>query len=574
MTAWFQAYEHLIANTCVYAIAAMALYFTLRAGVFNLSTAGVMAIGAYGTGVLMVKHGWSIAPALVGGTCIGTVGGAVVALPVIRLRGHFLAIATLAFAAVVEILATTEGGLTGGPAGLVGITANISVWVLLVLVAIVVYVAFAVRRRRVGRAWDAVRVDEAAAAAAGVDVVRYKLLAFLMSTVLAALAGGLFALVNFVLVPNLFGFSLLTNVLVYTLLGGIGNPLGPVAGTAIVATMPTWLSAAGPYLDIVTGALLIIVVTYAPGGLVQLGSLVGRLAGGGRRRRPMTSAPAPSPVVQAAASSARVAASAPRQTDACLRIRDLAKHYGGVRSVDGVSFEVRAGETVALIGPNGAGKTTLLNCISGLVRPTRGTIELDGARIERWPAHAVAVRARIRRTFQTPRVLPGMTVTENVLLGLHADISGGVVAAATRWPGSRASERRAAEHVRRALEEVGLGGMGETVASDLAYGLQRRVELARALVAEPAILLLDEPVAGLSQTEADELRDILRDVARTSGCAVVFVDHNMPFVVGLAERIVVLHFGRLLATGTPAEIQANAEVVEAYLGDAATAVAP
>ncbi|MDX6714655.1 MAG: branched-chain amino acid transport system ATP-binding protein livM [Baekduia sp.] len=588
LNSWYLTYEHLIANTVIYSIASLALYFSFRCGVFNLSTAGVMSLGAYGTGILIVKSGWPTPVALLAGTVIGTVGGALVALPVIRLRGHFLAIATLGFAAVIQELAGSFTGLTGGSAGLLGITGTVGMPALLILLAIAVYAAFALRRHRVGRAWDAIRVDESAAAAAGVPVMQLKLLAFVVSTVLAALAGGLFAVANLVLVPQLFGFGLLTNLLVYTLLGGIANPLGPVAGASIISTMPSWLTAAGAYLDVVTGVLLILVVTYAPGGLVQLAGSTTRVVRGAagrlRRRAPAPPSLATAAPGNAAAPSAEVVvpkpSAPPRKLmdadveEAHLKIVDLAKHYGGVKSVDGVSLEIRPGETVALIGPNGAGKTTLLNCVSGLVRRTSGSVVVNGQRIDGWSPQRIAAEGRIRRTFQTPRVLPGMSVMANVLIGLHAEIAGGLGSALLRLPAGRRSEREARARAMTALEVVGLADVAGAIASDLPYGLQRRVELARALVANPSILLLDEPVAGLSTEEADALKEILRDVVRTTGCSVVFVDHNMPFVVDMADRIVVLNFGRLLTSGTAAEIQAHPQVIEAYLGGADHGVVP
>jgi branched-chain amino acid transport system ATP-binding protein len=252
--------------------------------------------------------------------------------------------------------------------------------------------------------------------------------------------------------------------------------------------------------------------------------------------------------------------------ESVLKIRGLTKNFGGLRSLDNVALSIHPGEVVALIGPNGAGKTTLINCITGLLPADAGTVSLGAERIERWPAHQISARAGIRRTFQSPRVLPGLTVRENVLLGEHDQIAGGLAAAVLRLPGPRRTEREAVERAQLAIEIVGLERLSEAIASDLPYGFQRRAEVARALVARPRVLLLDEPAAGLSEAEAADLKSLLLRLAAERVCSVLVVDHNMPFVMGMVHRVVVLSFGQVIAEGTPDEVQRDERVIEAYFG--------
>jgi branched-chain amino acid transport system permease protein len=280
---WFQIYEQSIATALINSVAALSLYFSLRAGLFNLSTVGFMALGAYTSGIIAIRFH---TPAIVGigaGIALSVAVGVVLAYPILRLKGHYLAIATLSFAAIVQALALNLDSLTNGPAGLIGIPASVEVWHLLLVLLAVLYAAWVLPDSRTGRAWDAMRTDEAAARSMGINVEHYRLLAFLVSTILAALAGGLWAHVNRVIVPMEFGFSQLTLVLVNTLLGGIGHPLGPVLGAIIVSTLPDWFEQLDRYRQGAIGLLLVVVVVYLPNGLIDIGGIARRAF---RRSRP------------------------------------------------------------------------------------------------------------------------------------------------------------------------------------------------------------------------------------------------------------------------------------------------
>jgi branched-chain amino acid transport system permease protein len=266
---WLIVYNHAIVTALINAVTALSIYFSLRAGIFNLSAIGFMAIGAYTAGIISTRFGLPSPVGIAAGVVLALGLGAILVYPVLKLRGHYLAIATLSFAAIVQAMAMNLDGLTNGPSGLLGVPATVRAWHVVIVLAVLLYIAWTLQRSRTGRAWDAIRTDVSAARAMGIDVEVYRLKAFLISTAVAALAGGLWAHVNRVVVPFEFGFIQLTMALVNTLLGGISTPFGPVLGALLVTTMPDWLAGFADYREIIIGALLVVVVVYLPNGLID-----------------------------------------------------------------------------------------------------------------------------------------------------------------------------------------------------------------------------------------------------------------------------------------------------------------
>jgi len=253
-----------------------------------------------------------------------------------------------------------------------------------------------------------------------------------------------------------------------------------------------------------------------------------------------------------------------------LEARGLSAAFGGLRALDGVDLRVFEGEIAALIGPNGAGKTTLFNCLTGLCRPSAGELHLVAAdgrrRLDGLAPHKITALG-IARTFQNIRLFPEMTALENVMVGRHARTRAGVLGALLRGAGTRAEERETSTEALALLAKVGLAAVADEPAASLAYGLQRRLEIARALATRPQLLLLDEPAAGMNPRETAELDELIRRLRSEAGVTILLIEHDMRLVMGLAERIVVLDYGRLIATGTPAQVRTDPAVIRAYLGD-------
>jgi branched-chain amino acid transport system permease protein len=403
------------------------------------------------------------------------------------------------------------------------------------------YLVWRLADTRLGRAMRAVRDNELAAGAAGVDVFRTKLIAFALCALLGGLGGGLFAAGFSYISPDQFAFSDSIVLLTMALLGGVSSPIGSAIGTGLLILIPEWLrfikSVPGLYLAIY-GAAVILIVIFMPDGIW---GFVGRLF---RPRARAAPAPAEPLALRPAASGA----------DFVLDVRGLAKYFGGLKAVDGVDFSVRRGEVHALIGPNGSGKTTTLNVVTGLYRATAGRIFVDGVDVTALPAHK-RTSAGLARTFQNIRLFRSMTALENVVIG--AEREGNTLVEA----GHEALQSRA----RAALDFVGLGSRAHETVPSFSYGHQRLIEIARALAANPTVLLLDEPAAGLNSSEKKALHDLLDRIA-AEGLTILIIDHDMTLIAGVAEHLTVLNFGRRIADGETAEVLRQPDVVTAYLG--------
>jgi branched-chain amino acid transport system permease protein len=566
----------------IYGLAALGLSLLMGlAGQVSLGQAGFFAIGAYTQGVLVTRYDFGGLAASVIAVAVTMTAALLVGLPLLRLRGHYLALATLGFGVIVAVLAS-ESDFLGATSGIYGIAKpemnnrlyNSSTEYFLLLVPVVLIALLLARNvveSRIGRALGAVNDSEVAAESLGVDTFRLRVQVFVLSAAYASVAGTAFAHWLGVVNPNASNFPLSVKFLLMAVLGGVGTVYGAVIGAFAVEGLDDGLrrlipelvpGAVGEVQLIGFGILLTAIMIFLPGGLHQLWTIVRRrLADRSEPDADPPAAEAQAPPPDQGPLLAREGRPAPGTP--LLDVRGLTKRFGGVIAVDDFDLTVHAGEIVALIGPNGAGKTTAFNMISGAVVPTAGTVTMAGTRVEGRKPHVFA-RAGATRTFQNLQIFSTATVLGNVMVGRHLRSKSGLVGAALVVP-ARREERAVEASARELLDLLGLGKDADRLAVDLPFGRQRLVEIARALALEPDLLLLDEPMAGLSGAERRELARLLRRL-RAGGMAIVLVEHDVEAVLALADRVAVLEDGVRIALGTPADVRHDPAVVAAYLG--------
>ena len=540
---------NIMMQAATYAIAVFGLSIVLGlCGQINLAQAAFFALGAYTVALGTVDYHLPFWLCLVGGMALALAAGAALGLSTLRLGGHYLAMVTISFQQILTVVLINATGFTHGPDGVssiprpTGFTSGQAFLALVVaILAISGYLVWRLVDTRLGRAMRAVRDNELAAGANGIDIFRTKLIAFALAALLAGLGGGLFAGGFSYISPDQFAFADSIVLLTMALLGGASSPIGAAIGTGFLILIPEWLrflkSVPGLYLA-VYGLAVILIVIFMPDGIW---GYLSKLFQARERGRPEPTEPLALRPVDSGAPMA-------------LEVKGLCKNFGGLKAVDGVDLQVRRGGVHALIGPNGSGKTTMLNVVTGLNRASDGTIFVDGVDVTGLPAHKRTV-AGLARTFQNIRLFRSMTALENVVVGAERDGN------ALIEGGRNALWRRA----QTALDFVGLGHRVDERIPSFSYGHQRLIEIARALAANPTVLLLDEPAAGLNLSEKKALHDLLGRIA-AQGLTILLIDHDMTLVAGAARHVTVLNFGRRIADGETAEVLRQPDVAAAYLG--------
>ncbi len=536
-------------------------------GMTSFGQATFMAFGAYATALLTTQGGWSPWLALPVSLLAAGVGAVLIGALTLRLSGHYLAVATIAWSVSFFYLFGNldafgrNDGISGIPplrVGGVALSDSRSFYpVVWAGVALALLGTRNLLDSRVGRAIRALRGGGAAAASFGVRLPATRTLAFAYAAVLAGLAGWLYAHMQRSVNPSPFGLNASIEYLLMAVVGGAASLPGALLGAGLVTVandrlqdiLPRLLGRQGSYETIVFGVLLVWMLQAAPDGLWP-------------RWRRFRHVPPRTAYVDSAPLASRTL---PAAGSPILLATGLRKAFGGLVAVDDLSLRLDAGEIVGLIGPNGAGKSTLFNLLSGVDTPTAGRIEFLGQRLDgRSPAAAAGLG--LARSFQHVKLVPGMSALENVALGAHLRGTSGPVAALLRL--DRAEERRLFAEARRQLARLGLADQAGKQADSLALGQQRLVEIARALCLDPVLLLLDEPAAGLRHAEKMELAACLRGL-QAQGMTILVVEHDMTFMMNLADRLIVMNFGSKLAEGRPADIRRDPAVLQAYLGGAA-----
>ncbi|WP_315783744.1 branched-chain amino acid ABC transporter ATP-binding protein/permease [Bradyrhizobium sp. SZCCHNPS1003] len=557
----------LLDNIGLSALVAMGLVLlTGVGGLTSFGQAAFVGFGAYTTAVLSANYGVSPWLTLPLSLLVSGLAAVLLGLVTVRLSGHYLPLGTLAWGLGLFYLFSKlaflgrNDGISGIPPLSIGSlkmldpgTIYFAIWAAVLISALL---TMNLLDSRTGRAIRALRRGHIAAEAFGVYAPRAKLLVFIYAAVLAGLSGWLYAHFTRAVNPTPFGAQAGIEYLFVAVVGGAGYVWGGVLGAAIVVVLkevlqsylPLLLHGEGQLETIVFGILLVTLLQLAPTGLWPW--LTARLPFKPVAKQPDTSVKLP---------ARERSATTP---NVLLQVDNARKQFGGVVAVNNVSFDVQAREIVALIGPNGAGKSTTFNLITGVLPPTSGNIAVLGKAVGNAPPQDV-VKLGISRTFQHVKLVPDMTVLENVAIGAHLRGHSGALSSMFRL--DRGDEAKLLAEAARQIERVGLGDQMHQLAGSLSLGQQRIVEIARALCVDPMLLLLDEPAAGLRHMEKQRLGALLRDL-RAGGMSVLLVEHDMGFVMDLADRIVVLDFGTKIAEGTPAAIKTNPEVIKAYLG--------
>jgi branched-chain amino acid transport system permease protein len=514
--------------------------------------------------------------------------------PTLRLKGDYLAIVTLGFGEIVPIVVRNWPSVTNGAMGLngvaapqlfghsFGISATPYYYVGVAMVGLLIFTSTRLKYSRVGRAWMAIREDEIAAAAMGINRVTYKLLAFAIGAAFAGATGTFYVAKLQTATPEMFMFPVSVMILVMIVFGGLGSVWGVVLGALILQILQSWfledlsqwLHALGRLIhvewlqhvelvssiELIFGLILVFMMLYRREGLIPA-----------RRRVQALSLTEQTAQVELAAAPPverlRVLGDATyRGPDPLLDIKDLTVRFGGLVALREVGLTVPAHSVVAVIGPNGSGKSTLFNTVTGLVAADSGAVRFAGYPIEGLPPHVVLGRG-MARTFQNIRLFPNLTVLENVMIGMHARLRTGPIGALVQLPGTRREEREAREHCLDILSLFGnrLIPRVDHVVSSLSYANRRRVEIARALASSPKLLLLDEPTAGMNPAETLELAQQIKSL-HEHGLAIVLIEHKLDVVVSLADNVVVLDHGEKIAEGTPDVVRRDEEVIRAYLG--------
>jgi branched-chain amino acid transport system permease protein len=560
------------------AVAALSLNLLLGyAGQVSLGHAGLLAAGGFASGIVTSRWGGSMVLGMLFAVVVTALLALIVGLPALRLRGLYLAIVTVIFGLTMQYSVLRGSVFSGGSAGVAlprrvwgdKVSNDQAVFLVfsLLLLLLVWLLDVNVVNTRVGRALRTLRENEAVAQSFGIDVVRYKLLAFVLSGAVAGLAGAMYGhAVGFVNNESPFNFDMSLQLVIIVMVAGMGHRLAVIVTALAFWIFPLFISGLHAWAYVIGALGLMLTVARHPDGIA------GALS---HRRRPPRQdengdADDELPVLPQLPIPSRLTAAPVDGSDALLEVRDVVVRFGGLTAVGGASLGVPAGSIVGLIGPNGAGKSTLFNAISGAVRTERGVVRYRGREIQELRSDQRA-RLGIARSFQQVGLAKDLSVRDNFLLAQHQLAPYGDIEALLMLPRAARSEKEFGERADEAITALGFQHLAAMPVRNLSGGQQRIVEIACLLMTAPDLVMLDEPSAGMAPAAAENLASRLRDLRDALGRTVLLIEHNVPLVLDTCDYVYVLDAGRMIAEGTPNEIAANQNVIDAYFGQAVPA---